>query len=212
MGVVVIVGFSCTGKSTLVKKLQDDSDCIDIEFVDTDYEIAKNAGGHIYNLFIERGHQGAIEFVNDQEKQFLTDFTPSRKCVIAAGPLIPRRAEFGDFLTRVNGTCIWLTIRAEEAAERLVARQERIGKENPQLLSHPNFGSWNWPHLTERNEETLFYSLIADKEKRTTNTNLVIADFENSYNYHAGRNNRYYVGRPERLALAVQTIKHRALS
>ncbi len=155
MSTVILIGFSCAGKSTLRKGLtrwmRVQSIERKIEFVDTDDQIAGEEDA-IYRLFITRVRKNgdrteAIQFIEDQENTFLRTFTSaSPDCIIAAGPLLPLRTEWPEFLKRTQAKCVWLTITPERAYKELRARQESLGNkmiDGKKLSQHWQYGCWN---------------------------------------------------------------------
>lgn len=217
MGVVVLIGFSCTGKSTMVNDLREDANFNGVEFVDTDQLIAAEAGGNIFRVFLNRvegdNRRPALDFIEAQENAFLSDFSPQANCVIAAGPSIPNRTLFGNFISRTNATCIWLSISGQTAAARLVARQERIANDNPEMATNPNFGSWNFPHLVSFDADQGRYIPIANERQRIEATQFLLTNvFEPVYEgFGGGRSQRFFVELPERRDQALVRLRTEAL-
>lgn len=214
MGVVVIVGFSCTGKSTMLRNFEEDPDCKSIQLEDTDKRISQSAGGNIYKIFLQNTKSEADKIIAEQELDFLAKFEPREEgCIIAAGPILPTRVEaFDAFVKRTDARCIWLSISAAYAEEQLVARQNRIAAEDAELAKHENFGSWNEPHLMHHDAQKNCYTIIADKDARVAATEKLLRQFESRYSDLAGgRTKKYFVELPERRNKAQEKIKQLAL-
>lgn len=216
MGVVVLTGFSCTGKSTFVTNLQSDAALQHVEFVDTDQIIAASAGGHIYDIFLNHvqgaNRQAANDFIESEELNFLQTFKPRQHCVIAAGPILPtRRPDFADFLARTNATCVWLSISPKEAVRRLLNRQHTLATNSQEVAAHNAFGSWNAPHLMEFDTAQGVY-VPRSPAAQLASTSTILSDFENVYELFAGgRSNRYFIEEPRRTQAAEGLIRKLAL-
>jgi shikimate kinase len=216
MGVVVLTGFSCTGKSTFVRNLQSEKQLEHVEFVDTDQIIAGSAGGHIYNIFLTHvqgaNRQGANDFIESEELNFLRTFQPKKHCVIAAGPILPTRApDFANFLTRTNAKCVWLSISPAEAVKRLLNRQLTLATDSQDVAAHKAFGSWNAPHLMEFDTAQGVYVQRSPADQLASTTT-ILSNFENVYEQFAGgRSNRYFIEKERRRLAAQDLIRKLAL-
>lgn len=187
-----------------------------VEFVDTDRRIADSHGGNIFRIFLDlvngANRQGADQFIAQQELEFLNTFQPTANCIIAAGPVLATRLEpFAEFVERTNATCIWLTISAQTAASRLLDRQNRIAQDST-VANHPNFGSWNFPHLTSFNADQQRYVLVPNEADRISATDLLLRDhFEPCYRRFALRGISHFVENDGRRQAAISAIRLAAL-
>lgn len=212
----MLTGFSCTGKSTFVNNLQGDPALTHVQFADTDQMIAANAGGHIYNIFLNNvqgaNRQAAELFIATQELQFLQTFQPQQHCIIAAGPILPtRHPDFANFIARTNATCVWLSISPATAVQRLLNRQTTLAANQPALAAHPAFGSWNAPHLMEFDAAHGVY-VSRQPADQLAATTTVLNNFETAYQHFAGgRPHRYFVELPHRMQAAEARIRALAL-
>lgn len=140
MPIVVLLGFSCAGKTTVLEAAKERWP--DLQTLDTDREIA--GGGdddHIYDLFIESG-RAAVHKIGRRENRLLASISPTDvPLLIAAGPALPSRSEWVPFVARCHPVCVHFEMTPEDVLEGLQRRRERheaIGCGN-----RPNFGSWD---------------------------------------------------------------------
>jgi shikimate kinase len=149
----VLLGFSTTGKSTILKYFRKGyADAI--ETVDSDGEISKEDGSHIYNVFlrfVDRGNTHlAIEEIERREHLFLEKAGPGTKpLLLAAGPFLPiRELEWSAFVERVRPICFYLQKTPEGVLKGLRERRARhlLCK---QLANRPGFGCWDRGVTTE---------------------------------------------------------------
>ncbi|NJL70995.1 MAG: AAA family ATPase [Candidatus Competibacteraceae bacterium] len=216
MGVVVLTGFSCTGKSTFVNTLQADPALAHVQFVDTDQLIAQSAGGHIYQVFLNHvqgaNRQAALAFIEKEELGFLQNFQPQKHCVIAAGPILPTRSpDFANFLARTNATCVWLSISAATAVQRLLSRQNTLAGSNPKVAAHKAFGSWNAPHLMEFDPVQGIY-VPRSSADQLASASTILSNCERVYQgFAGGRAHRHFVEDEDRKKAAEARIRSLAL-
>lgn len=153
MTCVVLLGFSTTGKSTILQSLQKVHGGA-IETVDSDQRISADFDGHIYNIFL-RCRNGAdttpaIRLIEQGERRFLGEVNPGKKpLLMAAGLFLPtREPEWRQFLERVHPVCFYLQKEPEDVLQGL--RQRRIHhSENPELAHNSGFGCWDQDVTTE---------------------------------------------------------------
>src|SRR5438309_440172 len=115
MATVVLLGYSCAGKSTIVKEVLDRWP--QVEGLDSDAWVAEPYGGHIYNVFFRLGRLAALHQIAHREREFLDSLLPVETArLIAAGPSLPSREnQWSAFVGRVQPEFIYLTLTAEEA-------------------------------------------------------------------------------------------------
>jgi shikimate kinase len=95
MKCVLLIGFSTTGKSTILRDFHTQHGET-LETLDSDTLISQPDGGHIYNIFL-RYRQGsstaaAIGTIENREREFLRTIMPTTKrLLIASGPFLPIR-------------------------------------------------------------------------------------------------------------------------
>jgi len=144
---VVLVGFSTTGKSTIlqnVEKKHGES----VEIVDTDnFGVAAHFDNYIFNIYVAkiagRDRKEALKYIEEREREILDGFVESRKPrLIGAGPALPIRPQWNMFLTRVKPICVFLEKTPEHIFEGLMNRRKKHEK-NRVLANSVAFGSWD---------------------------------------------------------------------
>jgi len=150
---VLLLGYSTTGKSTILCDFREKY-AEAIETVDSDSEISKEDGGHIYNVFlrfVEGSDTGpALREIERRERQFLERVGPNtRPLLIAAGPCLPiREPEWREFVQRVQPICFYLQKPPEKVLQGLRDRHAKHLR-NEQLAGRPGFGCWDQDLTTE---------------------------------------------------------------
>lgn len=146
MGVVVLLGSHTAGKSSAVRRLQQNHGHTST-FIDTDAEIANDFNGNLYNIFLAlteaNNTKMAANLIEQRERALLRQLrllkTP---CIISAGPLIPtREPEWTEFLEAVRPTCFFFKLSAKEMFDGLKLRRSRQKRNS--MDTAPNFGSWD---------------------------------------------------------------------
>jgi shikimate kinase len=177
MATVILIGFSCAGKSTvrsqLRKYLRDRPGVLDNwNWVDTDKVIADRHEGLIYKIFLEHvkrngDRSAAIAYLQERECQFLDGYEQSDiPTLIAAGPIMPmRQPHWQRFRERINPECIWLRLNAQTTLDRLTERQTAHGNKtinNMKLRQYWQFGSWNEFVLTYFHDSNRKWTRLPD--------------------------------------------------
>lgn len=157
MGVAVLIGFSCAGKSSvrapLFKYLKNKGVTPLPDWKDTDKEICNGQPyqGIIYRVFVDlvtaNNTTAAMNYIHTQQLQFLKTFTAGdTPTLIAAGPIMPRYPEFRTFVARNKAKCFYLKLNPTRTHQRLRTRQDAHGNktiDNQKLHTYMQFGSWN---------------------------------------------------------------------
>ncbi len=157
MGVAVLIGFSCAGKSSvrapLIKYLKSKNVTPLPKWIDTDKIICSEEPyqGIIYRVFVDlvtaNNTTKAMNYIDRQQLQFLETFTATEgPTLIAAGPIMPTYPEFRAFVTRNKAKCFYLKLNPTRTHQRLRKRQDAHGNkiiDNRKLNTHMQFGSWN---------------------------------------------------------------------
>lgn len=196
MSIVILIGFSCSGKSTLRKRLvrwmKENAIERQIQFEDTDDVIAGEEDA-IYRVFLNRVKRNgdrseAMKFIQLQERKFLTTFAPSKPdCMIAAGPMLPLYPEWDSFVKRMDASCVWLTIKPEKAYWELRARQDGHANktiDGKKLSEHWQFGCWNEGVVTYFHDSNRNWKLDLE-EKCIENVSQLIALWSEVYQEYA---------------------------
>lgn len=153
MNTVVLMGFSTSGKSTILKYFKDHYRK-KIQTLDTDKQIAKDHGGHIYNVFFDKvkgnnDRKESLDFIEQREREILTSLssTANTARLIAAGPCLPcREKQRVTFVEKVRPVCIHLELTADEVYKGLIDRRNRHIDKG--LNRHPYFGCWDYDVTT----------------------------------------------------------------
>jgi shikimate kinase len=157
MGVVVLIGFSCAGKSRILEPLREHISNKGFKLpleIDTDAKITEQdyPDGGIYSVFLDKSvadnTQPAIDYIIRREKEVLAELlgmeTPA---IVAAGPLIlQRQPEWGRFLAKHKPKIIWLRLNPTRTVAGLKDREARYRERSFNGLpaaEHPGFGCWN---------------------------------------------------------------------
>jgi len=138
---VLLLGYSCAGKSTIVREVRDRWP--EVEGLDSDDWVAEPYGAHIYEVFFRLGRLAALDQIAYREGLFLDALEPvDGPRVIAAGPALPSRKEWTAFVGRVQPTFVYLELTPEE---ELIALRGRRAKhaDTPGIAGHRLFGSWD---------------------------------------------------------------------
>jgi shikimate kinase len=149
MATVVVLGYSCAGKSRILRDAQDRWP--EVEALDSDKWLASPYGGHIYNIFFSVGREAALEMIAHREREFLGSLQPVvNPRLIAAGPILPaREPQWSAFCGRVGPRLVYLEQTPEEGLDSLRERRARHASE-PGVGTHPLFGSWDEDVTTAR--------------------------------------------------------------
>lgn len=148
MATVALLGYSCAGKSTIVRQVTERWP--EVEGVDSDKWVAQ-PHEHIYEVYFEHGSLGAKHHVDYRERTFLNSLEPvDGPRIIAVGPAVPsRRPQWDAFVDRVKPTFIYLVLSPEEELARLRARRTQHARDT-KIAHNPEFGAWDSGLTTER--------------------------------------------------------------
>jgi shikimate kinase len=146
MATVVLVGFSTTGKSTILRKIDDRPGGL-VNTIDTDQLVARDFSGHIFNIYLElvegKDRSKALRYIEMREEDMLASLEVGlNPSLIAAGPSLPIRKNWEVFCARLNPTCIFLNKSPEQIFEGLMKRRATHEK-NKSIVESAAFGSWD---------------------------------------------------------------------
>jgi len=113
---IILIGYRCTGKSSVGKRL---SNVLDRPFVDTDDLITNQAGLSIREIV----EQGGWELFREKEKEVVHNLSTSSGKIIATGGGILDDDE-NRLLLKQNGLFIWLTASVETILARMQADEQ----------------------------------------------------------------------------------------
>lgn len=151
---IILIGFSTTGKSSLIKKIKNEiPTCSRISF-DTDEEISRDFNDSISNIFYQLGREKALQEIIIRENRIINELiSKPDNLIIAAGPGIPMHEEFKEYLSIKKPYVILLENSPEKIYENLINRRKRLyEKVNEENLSR--FGIWDIGVISdEKNQE-----------------------------------------------------------
>lgn len=148
---VVLVGFSTAGKSSIVR------DAISrwegLNTLDSDQEIARgySAGGvaHVFAIYSQLGRENALKEISQRENHFLSRLGKATEpLLVAAGPGTVIRDQWAPFVERVSPTIVFIRQTAEQAYSGL--RKRRAEHKSSPVGYAPHFGCWDQGTTTER--------------------------------------------------------------
>lgn len=171
MGTVVLLGYSTAGKSSILNHFKSVMGNR-IETIDSDSEMSKEYGGHIYLLYstlVEgQDRNKALACIEDRENAILRWFQPApRPRLIAFGPAVPSRHEWEGFLKRIRPTVFYLELSECEVQEGLRLRRDKHIRDG--LESLPAFGSWDEDVVTTYDEDSERWVPINNDKKVYSN-------------------------------------------
>lgn len=194
---ILLIGFSTTGKSTLLKRAQKKAgDRDSIITLDTDKILSAPHGGSIADIFYKFGREGALKIIEAGEHDFLQNFkaSPLKLTIIAAGPAIPTRLpSYDGFIQRIHPEIILLEKSAGEIYKSLQDRIHRMKEKQKEKHHRPDFGIWDIGVMTR----TLEGKIIPEtKDKAIENIQR-----------HLSQNNEYYRKYPCRIIPASEIFR-----
>ena len=172
MATLVLIGFSCAGKTDDARatvKLLKKQGIATAVVVDSDKWIAKHAGRtNVWDIHYRYGRDEALRRIEAAERLFLNSRQPTDEVeVIAAGPFLPvREPEWSDFVARAQPSIAYLKVSATEATKRLLGRRRGMLKKSQH--KNASFGCWDEDVLTDFIDGKWSESDPAVIEKRIT--------------------------------------------
>lgn len=128
MGRVFLIGYMCSGKTTLGRLL---AGLTGAEFIDLDEYIEKKAGRSVNEIFRDLGEDG----FRGMERDALHDIASSDNCIIATGGGAPCFYDNLDFMNSC-GHCVYL----KSSPEALFTRLSRYKATRPLLRDKDEAG------------------------------------------------------------------------
>jgi len=137
---LLLIGFSCTGKTSLGSKVFKDSNIIDSDkeirnwikkSTDKQYE-------HIYNIYMDNGRDHAIGLIEQAEEELITRWAIDQEFkIISLGPGFPFRKGWPS-LRKISNVILFRR-PPEGIYKSLIERREGIFKECPEAKQHDNW-------------------------------------------------------------------------
>ena len=166
--VIILFGFCTAGKSTIIRYFKNKYDDNCLRTIDTDAEISKEYGNHIYNIYTsfykdmpsykkdgrsEYNNKDANEYIEKKEREILVKLTD--ECfesdipyLIAPGPfLVTRKPQWEYFYYNIKPICYYLELTPEEVYKGLKIRIEKL-KCN-KISKSISFGCWDDGSITK---------------------------------------------------------------
>lgn len=146
---VIFIGFSTTGKSTLINKLADKFP--NRTKFDTDKEIAKDFGGSIANIYYaNKNLTDTHTFIDEQESAVLNFLTSADdNLMIAAGPGIPFRSAYSNYVQIKQPHIVFIERPAKEIYQSLLDRRNKMKTETAH--HRQDFGMWDIGVMVDEN-------------------------------------------------------------
>lgn len=194
MGVVVLIGFSCAGKSRILEPLKEyisEKGLPKPHEVDTDKKITEldYPGGGIYSVFLDKtvedNTEPAIEYIVRREKEVLKELLNLESpAIVAAGPLIlQRQPEWKEFVSKHKPRIVWLRLNPRRTVLGLKHREGRYKDRSFNGLpasTHSSFGSWNKNILNTYDSESKTWKSL-DELKQIEATTSYMKYFAETY-------------------------------
>jgi shikimate kinase len=181
---IILMGFSTTGKSTLLKEIKGEINQ-NVQLIDSDCRISKNYDNHIYGLFMEHHKKEdpenrikIMEEISNNENSFLQNLIEEPCSYIAAlGPNIHTRTNWNKYYSTVKPFAIFLKADVDTVYQRLIGREEKIYEE---LGNDRAFGNWNQNVIRKYISQTDRYERLSEEKSKENIAKLINAN-ENYY-------------------------------
>jgi shikimate kinase len=143
---IVIVGFSTTGKSSILKEVTGLSE--NVLLLDSDSEISKDYNSHIYNLFITNHNEydpitrsAIMNKIESKEIDFIEFLKQQTQPYIAAlGPILHGRPNWNSYYLSSKPFVVFLKADTSCVYEGLKRREDEMPEGVKQSTA---FGNWN---------------------------------------------------------------------
>ncbi len=137
---IIFIGFSTTGKSTLINKIAENFP--NREKFDTDKKIAKNFGSIANIYYANKDLAETHKFIEEQESAILLELTnAAENLIIAAGPGIPFRPTFETYIKVKQPHVVLIEKPIEEIYTSLLNRRKDMRAKEEHNRS--DFGIWD---------------------------------------------------------------------
>jgi len=134
---LLLIGFSCTGKTGLGRSVFGDERIIDSD--DSILAWIGRAKGtkvdHIYELYMSAGREQATHWIEEAEEALIDTWAAdSQKKIISLGPGFPLRVNWSRL--RAAGEVVLFRLDPDAIYDRLTARRDAIFAECPEAAKH----------------------------------------------------------------------------
>lgn len=120
---IILIGYRCTGKTSVGKKL---AERLDLPFIDTDGLIMLDAGMSVDEIVRE----GGWALFRQKEREVIAGLSPAEDIIIAPGGGALEDPENREAL-RKSGLFVWLTADIKMIAERMCSDRKSDGQRPP---------------------------------------------------------------------------------
>lgn len=210
MKCVVLLGFSTTGKSSILSHFRKE-DAHHVDTLDSDQQISQSDDGHIYNVYLRYRNgsntETAIRAIDRREREFLRTTRPTRMpLLLASGPFLPlREPEWSEFIAAVSPVFFYLQKNPEDVLNGLLERRKRQLAE-PELSNRPGFGCWDQGVTTNYQDgQWVEISRARALENIRRNMEGMVAKYSKLATYTFSWNDRQTPGGQERLLTAIRS-------
>jgi shikimate kinase len=123
---IYLIGFRCTGKTTIGKIISKE---LNMDFIDADDELVKQQGEPISEIVEKHGW----DYFRDKESDVLKEISSRKNYVVATGGGVILKKENIDCMKK-NGTVIWLRANPDTVKNRML-KDEKTEQSRPSLTS-----------------------------------------------------------------------------
>lgn len=175
---LLLMGFSTTGKSTLLTELKEKlSDINNIEFFDSDKSISID-WGNIYRLYLDNHdpedpelRKKIIDQIDLLENEFLNTLTSCpNPYIVSLGPNIHTRKNWQNYYKKANAFVVFLKADSNSVYEGLKRREKKLVGEYGQLKG---FGNWNQNVTRMYNSLTALYDELSPESAKRNIQDLI---------------------------------------
>lgn len=160
---VVLVGFSCSGKSTVGEEIEKKF-LTNIDILDSDKMISAKYGSDIAEIFLNHEREDAVALIEGEERKILDEIHPKgNPCLVVAGPnLVLRDPQWEDFLARNNPVVFYLQVSPKMCYDRLKGRHDTYVKKYANHPRRDRIGSWNKGILCDVDEHGEYQDFLRE--------------------------------------------------
>lgn len=150
---IILIGFSTTGKSSLINRIESEISNFKRITYDTDKVISKDFNNSISNIFYQLGRMNALKEIERREIAVIQELIlQPDSLIIAAGPGIPLHDNFKNYLSIKKPHVVLLKNSPENIYENLKKRRQKLFQEL-QEQNRSNFGIWDIGVITDENNK-----------------------------------------------------------
>lgn len=180
----ILIGFSTTGKSTLLETIKSIKPNNEINYIDSDRYISSDYNHHIYNMFLSNHNDSdpvnrkkILTLIAEKENAFIANLRKNTNYIAALGPNVHTRSQWSSFLKETKPKVVFLKANPELVYKGLIRREDNMP---PKVQLDPAFGSWNQGVIRVFNSRSKRYKRLS-KEEALLNINQLISINEDYY-------------------------------